>query len=79
MIQGGMNRVWTTRAPFLWGGTRPVFCDGAANVGVAGTHNRVTAASGLRTCEPCFAGGETNEARSGASKADPVGSTRCRR
>jgi len=32
----------------------------------------------IRTREPCFACGETDEARSGAAKADPVGSTRCR-
>jgi len=73
-----MNLVWTTRAPFLRAVCDWVFCDGAANEGVAGADNHVTAASGLRTSEPCFAGGETNEARLGAAEADPVGLTRCR-
>jgi len=54
-----------------------VFCDGAANEGIAGTDTRITAASGLLTREPCFAGSETDEACSGATKADPAGSTRC--
>ena len=35
MIQGGMNLVWTTRAPFLRAVRDRVFCDGAANEGVA--------------------------------------------
>jgi len=77
MIQGGMNLIWTTRVPFLRAVRDRVFCDGAANEGITGADNRVTAASGLCTCEPCFAGGETDEARSGAAKADPAGSTRC--
>ena len=51
------------------------FCDGAANEGVAGADTRITAASGLRTHEPRFAGGETDEARSGAAEADPAWST----
>ena len=74
VIQGGMNLVWTTRVV-----RDRVFCDGTANEGDASTDNRVTAASGLCTCEPCFALGETDEARSGATEADPVGSTRCQR
>jgi len=77
VIQGGMNLVWTTRAPFLRVVRDRVFCDSAANEGVAGADNRVTAASGLHTREPCFAGGETDKARSGAAEADPAGSTRC--
>ena len=72
-----MNLVWTTRAPFLWAVCDWVFCDGTANEGVAGADNSVTASSGLRTREPCFAGGETDEARSGAAEADPAGSTQC--
>ena len=79
MIQGGMNLVWTTRAPFLRAVRDQVFCDGAANEGVGGADTHVTAASGLHTREPCFAGGETDEACSGAAEADPAGSTRCRR
>ena len=77
MIQGVMNLVWTTRASFLRAVCDRVFCDGAANEGVAGTDTRVTAASGLRTHELHFTGGETNEARSGAAEADPAGLTRC--
>jgi len=46
VIQGGMNLVWTTRAPFLWAVHDRVFCDGAANEGVASADNHVTAASG---------------------------------
>jgi len=68
VIQGGMNLVWTTRVVRDW-----VFCDGAANEGVANADTRVTAASGLCTREPCFALGETDEARSDATEADPVG------
>ena len=49
MIQGGMNLVWTTHAPFLRVVCDRVFCDGAANEGVAGADTHVTAASGLRT------------------------------
>jgi len=74
MIQGGMNLIWTTHAVHDW-----VFCDGATNEGVAGADTRVTAASGLRTRKRRFASGETNKACSGATEADPVGSTRCRR
>jgi len=65
VIQGGMNLVWTTRAV-----CDRVVCDGAANEGVTGADTHVTAASGLLTREPRFAGGETDEARSGATKAD---------
>jgi len=75
MIQGGMNLVWTTRSPILQVVCDRVFCDSAANEGVAGADTRVTAASGLRTREPHFAGGETDEACSGAAEADPAGST----
>jgi len=57
VIQGGMNLVWTTRAV-----RDRVFCDGATNEGVAGADTCVTAASGLRTREPRFASGETDEA-----------------
>jgi len=73
MIQGGMNLVWTTHAVRDW-----MFCDGATNEGVAGANTRVTAASGLLTRDPRFAGGETDEACSGAAEADPAGSTPCR-
>jgi len=69
VIQGGMNLVWTTRAPFLRAVRDRVFCDGAANEGIAGTYTHVTAASGLCTREPCFASGETDEAGSGATEA----------
>jgi len=55
------------RAPFLQVVCDQVFCGGAANEGVAGADTRVTAASGLRTREPRFAGGETDKARSGAA------------
>ena len=65
MIQGGMNLIWSTRAPFLRVVHDRVFCDGTANEGVAGADTCVTAASGLRTHESHFAGGETEEARSG--------------
>ena len=41
MIQGGMNLVWTTRVV-----CDRVFCDSAANEGVASADTRVTAASG---------------------------------
>ena len=37
MIQGGMNLVCTTHAPFLRVVHDWVFCDGAANEGIAGT------------------------------------------
>jgi len=75
MIQGGMNLVWTTRAAFLRAvrDRGRVFCDGAANEGVAGADTRVTAASKLRTREPRFVGSETDETRSGATKSDPAG------
>jgi len=73
-----MNLVWTTRAPFLRAVRDWVFCDGAANEGIGGADTRITAASGLHTREPHFAGSETDEARSGAAEADPAGSTRCR-
>ena len=43
MIQGGINLVWTTRAPFLQAVRDRVFCDGTANENVAGADNRVTA------------------------------------
>ena len=78
VIQGGMNLVWTTRAPFLRMACDWVFCNGAANEGVAGADTHVTAASGLCTREPRFAGGETDEARSGAAEAYPARTTRCR-
>jgi len=58
-----MNLVCTTHAPFLRAVHDWVFCDGAANEGIAGTDTRITAASGLLTREPRFAGGETDEAR----------------
>jgi len=58
VIQGGMNLVWTTRVI-----RDRVFCDGAANEGVASADTRVTAASGLYSRESCFAGGETDKAR----------------
>ena len=74
VIQGGMNLVWTTRVV-----CDRVFCDGAANEGVASADTRGTAASGLCTREPCFAPSETDEACSGAAEADPARSTRCRR
>jgi len=41
VIQGGMNLVWTTRVVH-----DRVFCDGAANEGIASADTRVTAASG---------------------------------
>ena len=41
MIQGGMNLIWTTRAV-----RDRVFCDGAANEGVASADTRVTAPRG---------------------------------
>ena len=74
VILGGMNLVWTTRVV-----RDRVFCDGAANEGVTSADTRVIAASGLCTREPYFALGETDKARSGATEADPVGLTRCRR
>jgi len=74
-----MKVVWTTRAPFLRAVRDRVFCDGAADEGIGGADTRITAALGLCTREPRFAGGETDEARSGAAEADPAGSTRCRR
>jgi len=75
MIQGGMNLVWTTNAPFLQAVHDRVFCVGAANEGVAGADTNVTAALGLRIREPRFAGSKTDEAHSGATEADPAGLT----
>jgi len=75
MIQGGMNLVWTTHAPFLRAVHDRVFCVGAANEGVAGADTHVTAAPELRTRELRFAGSETDEARSGAAESDPAGLT----
>jgi len=49
MIQGGMNLVWTTRAPFLQVVQDRVFCYSAANEGVAGADTCVIAAWGYAT------------------------------
>jgi len=69
MIQGVINLVWTICVPFLRVVHDWVFCNGAANEGIAGADTHITAASGLRTLEQRFAGGETNEALSGAAEA----------
>jgi len=78
MIQGGMNLVWTTCAPFLRMVRDRVFCDGAANEGVAGAGTCVTAASGyaLMSCAS-LAVKPTKHAQ--VPPRLTAGSTRCRR